>query len=426
LIKAWKEQGKRWIIECGVPSLDGKEPLTAEQACTYWTQNAGFQDPLLDGVIADEFLGNRPGMKYPEWTQAVRRIHADPQWRSKFFYPYCTAIYGDKVSRAFLETVIGAGYPFAWEQYFQEPPTESAARQQLAGKFATEMQRWRNALPGCEKSMVLCLGYMSMPATETLNINPQVDYKVWMDLQFQHLATDPAFGGLYGLMEYTSGYADEETVRWAARLYRHYGLEGRTNLLAGQYGFKYQLDHIQNPDFDQGLAGWAVEPAETGSVTTRTLKGFGWLQGRYPRTPLGDTFLCTKRSAAKPNRLAQPVKGLRPGRLYSLKLVTADYQEIQQGKSAPQKHAVSVQIAGAEALPQKSFQQPMANNYAHSLGPFSDQNKAWLNYHFLVFRAKGPTAKLTICDWASPTQPGAPPGQELMYNFLELQPYLAD
>jgi len=425
LIKAWKEQGKRWLIECGVPSLEGKEPLTAEQAYDYWTQNAGFQDPLPDGVIADEFLPNHPGMKYPEWTEAVRRIHAAPQWRSKFFYAYCTAIYGDKESRAFLETVIGAGYRFAWEQYFPEPPTESQARQYLAGRLA-EMPRWRNALPGCEKNMVLCLGYMSMPATETLNINPQVDYKVWMDLQFQHLATDPASAGLYGLMEFTSGHADDETVRWAAKLYRHYGLEGKTNLLSSQYGFKYALDHIQNSDFDQGLSGWVVEAADTNSVAAKTMKGFGWLEGRYPRTPMGDTFLWTKRSGAKPNRVAQPVQHLRPGQLYSLKMVTADYQELQQGKSASQKHAVSMHVIGAEALAQRSFQQVVANNWAHNLGPFNNQNKAWLNYHYQVFRAKGPTAELAISDWASPTQPGGPPGQELMFNFLELQPYFAD
>src|SRR5438552_2997985 len=129
-------------------------------------------------------------------------------------------------------------------------------------------------------------------------------------------------------MEYTSGYADEETVRWAARLYRHYGLEGKTNLLSDELGFAYRLDHIQNPDFADGLKGWSVQAAEPGSVDTKHLTGFGWLEGRYPRTQLGDTFLWTKRSAARPNRVTQEIKHLRPGKLYSLKLVSADYQEL--------------------------------------------------------------------------------------------------
>lgn len=422
-VQQWKERGKRWIVECGVPALDGKQPLTADEAFTYWTQNPGLQSPHLDGVVADEFLGNRAGMKYPEWTEAVRRIRSDEKFRGRFFYPYCTAIYKNAVSAEFLRVVMDSGYPFAWEVYLQEQPDMDRARRHLESKLATEMRRWREALPGCEQHMIVCLGYMSLPTTETLNINPQVDYKVWMDLQFQHLATQPEFHGLYGLMEYTSGYADDETVRWAARLYRHYGIEGKTNLLSDELGFRYRLDHLENADFADGTTGWRVDAAEIGSVATNSFRGFGWLEGRYPRTSLGDTFLWTKRSAARPNRITQQIKNLRRGKLYSLKLVTADYQELVQGKSAEQKHAVSIQLGGARIVVEKSFQQPMANNYAHTLGAFKDQNKFWMNDHFVVFRAKGRSAKLTISDWASAMSPGGPEGQELIYNFVEVQPY---
>jgi len=423
LVRQWKQQGKRWLVECGVPGLDGRTPLTAEQAYAYWTGNAGFADPLLDGVVADEFLGNRPGMKYPEWTEAVRRLRAAPAWRGKFFYPYCTAIYRDPVSAEFLRVVLAAGYPFAWEVYLQEPPDEAAARRQLETKLAAEMERWRATLPQCERQMVLCLGYMSLPATETLNINPQVDYKVWMDLQFHHVATHPAFAGLYGLMEYTCGYADEETVRWAARLYRHYGIEGQTAPLSPALGFTYRLDHLENPDFAAGTRGWAVQAAEPDSVAARTHPGYGWLQGRYPRTPLGDTFLWMRRSARQPNRVSQPIRRLQPGRLYSLKLVTADYQELQRGNSVPQRHAVSLTLEGVTPIPEKSFQHTQASNYAHTLGAFTDRNPLWMNYHFRLFRAQGRTAKLILSDWASPDSPGGPAGQELMCNFLEVQPY---
>jgi len=422
-VQRWKQQGKRWIVECGVPALDGKQPLTADEAFTYWARNPGFQSPNCDGVVADEFLGNRRGMKYPEWTEAVRRIHADEKFRHRFFYPYCAAIYRDPVSAEFLRVVMASGYPFAWEVYLQEQPDAERARGHLQSKLAAEMRRWHEALPGCERHMIVCLGYMSLPTTESLNVNPHVDYKVWMDLQFQHLATAPEFRGLYGLMEYTSGYADDETVRWASRLYRHYGIEGKTNLLSDELGFRHRLDHLQNADFANGTEGWRVDAAEAGSVATNGLWGFGWLEGRYPRTKLGDTFLWTKRSALCPNRVTQEIRNLRPGRLYSLKLVTADYQELTQGKSVEQKHAVSIQLGGAKILAEKSFQQPMANNYAHTLGAFKDQNKFWMNDHFLVFRAKGRSAKLTISDWASGMSPGGPEGQELIYNFMEVQPY---
>jgi hypothetical protein len=425
-VKSWKQQGKRWIVECAVPGLDGKQPLTADEAYAYWTQNVGFTDGLLDGVIADEFLGNRKGMKYPEWTEAVRRIRAAETFRGKLFYPYCTAIYRDAVSAEFLRTVMRSGYPFAWEVYLPEPPDEAAAQRNLETKLAGEMRRWRAALTNCEQHMVMCFGYMSLPTTETLNLNPEVDFKVWMDMQFQHLATEPAFEGLYGLMEYTCGYADEETVRWAARLYRHYGIEGNTAALSQVLGFKYRLDHIENPDFSDGTEGWTVEPAEQGKVEEKSLRGYSWLQGRYPRTPVGNTFLWTQRSARKPNLVSQAIKHLQPGKLYSLKMVTADYQELQRGKSVEQQHAVSIALDGVTLLPGKSFQHPIASNYAHQLGAFNEQNPAWMNYHFRVFRAIGQTAKLAISDWAGPEAPGGPTGQELMFNFIEVQPYFEE
>ena len=64
-----------------------------------------------------------------------------------------------------------------------------------------------------------------------------------------------------------------------------------------------------------------------------------------------------------------------------------------------------------------------------------------------IFRTTSDTATLTVSDWVSsdraywpaewglqvnteewkqPGQPGGPIGQELMFNFLELQPYLED
>jgi hypothetical protein len=49
-----------------------------------------------------------------------------------------------------------------------------------------------------------------------------------------------------------------------------------------------------------------------------------------------------------------------------------------------------------------------------------------MNYHFWVFRAKDRTAKLTISDWADERETGGPIGQELMVNFVEVQPYLED
>jgi hypothetical protein len=424
--EAWKRQGKRWLVECAVPGLDGAATVSADQAYHFWAHNPGMAEPLLDGVIADEFADRKLGAKYTAWGEAVRKIRATERFQAKQFYPYCTSLYGDPLSEEFVRTVIQAGYRFAWEKYFPEPPTESQAQQVLETKLTAEMQSWQEALPGCAGNLVLCFGYMSIPITETLNLNPEVDYKVWMDMQFHEAATDPAFEGLYGLMEYTSGYADEETVRWAAKLYRHYGIDGATELLSRKYGYQYHPDLLKNPDFADGTDFWTVEPAESGSAEARVMKGLGWLEGRYPRTSMGDTFLWTRRSEHKPNTFSQLIRNLRPGQLYSLKMITADFQELSCGQSAQQKHAVSITLDSVQPVEEKSFQHPVANNYAHELGAFTGPNKAWMNYHYQVFRAKARTAKLAISDWTSSIKPGGPAGQQLMFNFIEVQPYLAE
>ena len=40
-----------------------------------------------------------------------------------------------------------------------------------------------------------------------------------------------------------------------------------------------------------------------------------------------------------------------------------------------------------------------------------------------LFRATSDSAHLSISDWSTPQQPGGPAGQELMINFIEVEPY---
>ena len=46
-----------------------------------------------------------------------------------------------------------------------------------------------------------------------------------------------------------------------------------------------------------------------------------------------------------------------------------------------------------------------------------------ITYYWKVFKASATTAKLTVSDWQSEQEPGAPFGQEQTFNFLEIQPY---
>ena len=153
------------------------------------------------------------------------------------------------------------------------------------------------------------------------------------------------------------------------------------------------------------------------------VEGRYWQRGAEPDTPSGNGYLWTKRQATRPNKVTQEVKNLVPGRLYTAQMITADYQDIRNGRSAEKRHAVSLNIEGARSVPALSYRSiPVKSSFSHRQLPFPN-GPAWFNHHRLAFRATQPTAKLTISDWSSDQVPGGPEGQELMFNYIQLEPY---
>jgi hypothetical protein len=159
-------------------------------------------------------------------------------------------------------------------------------------------------------------------------------------------------------------------------------------------------------------------------MEVRHYDGYGLLQSRWG-TGMGDDFLWTRRSADRPNTFSQALRELEPGRLYSLKMITSDYQDLLAGESNRRRHAVSVRLDGVDLLsgPRDSFQYPFPHGYGKR-DKFDAQHQYWLNYHWRVFRARGTTATLAVSDWENPKEPGGTAGRELMFNFIEVQPYL--
>ena len=440
-IKEWTDAGRSWIsIVNAARGVKAEDKDAVEKAASIWSGAAGFQHPLMDGVIVDEFTGDEHPI-YAVYHKALEKLYSNPKFKGRGFSPYT---YGEGFSYAenpkkFVRVCLREGGYICREWYLTEQPTAAAARHLIRGRMTGSMKAWEKGLPGSTNRMVIVLGYMSQP-TESLNIDPSVDFKVYMDMQIRTLATHPAFFGLGGIQEYHSSYCDEENVRWAGRLYRHYAIEGNTERPTSD---PYELSHIRNPDFAQGTEGWTIRPAKPGSIEVRKHKGYGWLQGRYPRTSIGDTFLCMKRNAKRPNVFSRQVENLKPRRLYSMKMITGDYQDLVKEVSKKKTHAVSIKLDNVEILPgpKKSFQFIFPNCYAHKLGKFDASHNYWMNYHWRVFRAKGTRATLTVTDWkndpstgaprrrsgqAGQAEPGGPIGQELMFSFVEIQPYLAE
>jgi hypothetical protein len=129
------------------------------------------------------------------------------------------------------------------------------------------------------------------------------------------------------------------------------------------------------------------------------------------------------RSGKAPNALTQELRGLEPGRLYSVKVITADYADLKGGTSRKEQQVLSVGVQGADVQP-GAFSYPFPS--ARGPHPFTRKNPFWMTYHWLRFRAQGPNAELVIGDWAKPDEPGAPIGQQTMVSFVEVQPVLEE
>ena len=153
-------------------------------------------------------------------------------------------------------------------------------------------------------------------------------------------------------------------------------------MLSGQYGFKYVLDHIRNGDFDRGTAGWTLFSAAVDSMALRSMPDSGsMMHGAWPSAPgEGNDFIWMKQVVQKPNVLSQTIDDPEPGRLYSVKVITADYGVFSAGKSFEEVHAVSIPIDDTDIILEVSFSyvKDMAGR-AHP--PFEPQAVPWINFH---------------------------------------------
>ena len=420
-ITEWTNSGRKWIGYYGLPHHDD---LTGPKAYDYWTSHVGFHDPRLSGLIADEFSG-RQNQWYPAWIEGMKLLGDSKERSNRAFYGYCggPAMHTRPQAREMVRTIFENDFYMAYERYHQEEPTLNEMNALMDRLLGSQMVKWRATFPGCEKKMVMVLGLFAQGMG--LNVRPDVDFKVLMDLQMQYLATHPAFKDMFGVHWWVADYADDELIKWLGALYRHYGIEGNTDLLSDRYGYVYELKHIQNPDFFDGFAGWRVMPATINSMETGYTEWYARTQGRYwhraefPDEPAGNTYMVMKRDSVKSNQAMQLIRNLKPGALYSAKMIAADYDDITKGISQEKQLHVDMAVSGAETIADKSFHTTYS---CQGWEPFNNK-PAWFNFHRVVFRAESESAWLVIADQPKSTVPTADDANAVMVNFIEVQPY---
>jgi hypothetical protein len=411
----WVAQGKLWIANIQAPGLIDKEEWTPEKMLEVWRHPRDWDLAKIGGIQSDEYY---PGVRnIKETALSVARLAEDPAFAGKLWIPFVVNMYGAQVADLFMKITLGADWPFSIEVYQGEAPTEQANREGIASRFGAVANGWEQAYPGCLRRAIFTPMYAYLPYC-TANCYPQADFRAHLDMQMQCLATDAAYFGLWAVQPYRSNYVDEEILNCMGRMLRHYCIEGKTDRMLAD---PYELRHVADPDFVDGLKHWQAAPAEEGGITAGEFKGYGILQGRYPGGSFGDTFAVLKRSGKGPNVLSQQMQGLKAGRLYSVKVYTGDYGDLKAGQSRKDQQALSLTVEGAQVQP-GAFSCPFRS--ARGPQPFTREKPFWMTYHWLQFRAQGETARLAMSDWAKPDAPGGPVGQETTVSFVEVQPVL--
>jgi hypothetical protein len=415
---AWRRQGKKII------SNISKSWESAEALAKTWGDI--IRHPLIDGTTIDEFHGGESG-SYDAWIEAVRRIRADETFSKKMLYPYCGHLYGGDRSAAFGREIVKSDYRLMWERYISESPTRVSARRIIPASYGERLKLWEKAIPGVTSKMLMGPNLFTA-ASESTDAESGVNYFVFMDMIFHHLANDSNCWNLAGILPWGAPYADEEIFRWMGKLNRHYCIEGKTEMLTAggdpAYRMDYELDHIDNGSFTDGLDGWTVLPGDKGTIDARTRLGLDHLMRHRLSAVQKDSFCWMKRDAYAPNRIVQKIRNLELGRLYSLRFYTRDFKDPQ----TRQELCIGAKVTPSEMISDKCFVQVHKSN---------NPKLGWLNFHRLVFRATASTARLEISDWIlEPGRPffsggeeghvylGAPEGQETMITFVQIQPYL--
>jgi hypothetical protein len=419
-------RGMRWLESASVPGIyrgrfDEGGFVSPEELAAKLAAQPGFRDANHDGTSLDEFLTSycSPAL-FADYARAFDKLYQTvPAEKSLYAWVSCGPPPARIYFSDFFASLFRHGGQCMFEAYGETRPTEAEAAAYLDDFFVGTLKAYKRCLPDAQRHMIYGIGIHANMLDITQFAHPQVDPKYFLDMQLNLIANHPEFQGLYGLCTYTSGHADEETVRWMGQLLRHYALEGRRDMLSAEYGLRYLPGHLANGDFDQGTEGWTCAAAEQGSLYAGYHKGYGKLQKRWTLggqlLGAGDHFLVMKHSEKGPNRISHPVKNLLPGKLYALQFVVADLANLPVAKTPTVQYPLRALLDDVQVVPDSSY-------------VYLDKRRVacGANLQTIVFRANSSSSTLTLSDWASDRDAGGPAGQELIVNFVRLKPYLPD
>jgi len=405
-----KARGLKWLANFNVAPVDNPTNVQARME-----KHAGMTKPQYDGFTSDELFFGRATID--NYTKALWALK-NPENRLVYTWivgkPGISSMHTDFMS-ACLNASKGRGR-LLFEAYCHPQADEKAAAAYLDNMIGETMRRFNAFLPGAAAGTGIIFGNFNQIPIISLEHDPAVDFKYFLDMQVNLIANSPDFKDLATTGYWGTYYGDEELARWSFKLMRHYAVEGSREMLSSRYGFTYNPGLLMNGDFADGMKGWTLSPAAEGSLRAETLAGYGKnSQGRWGGGSAGDTVCVLTRQPAATNRISQTAQGLKVGKAYCLQFVTADRKDVIGKTHNPRRYGIDVELEGVERVAEKSFvhiDRRKGGRYEHN------DNVAKINLNRIVFRAASPTQVFAFSDAA------AKPGEELLLNFVQLKPYL--
>lgn len=405
-----KARGLKWLANFNVDPVDDPDSLRERME-----RHPGMTQPQYDGLTSDELFFDRATIA--NYTAALWQLR-NPQDRLVYTWivgqPSRPSLHTDFLS-ACLNVSRSRGR-LLFEAYCHPQADEASAADYLDDKIGETMRRFNAYLPHAAAGTGIIFGNFNQIPIISLEHNPAVDFKYFLDMQVNLIANSPDFADLATTGYWGTYYGDEELARWSFLLMRHYAVEGRRDMLSARYGFQYNPGLLANGDFADGLQGWDVAPAVADAIRPATIDGYGQhSQGRWGAGRAGDTVCVLTRQAERPNRLCQTASGLKVGQAYCLQFVTADLQDVTDQRYNPRRYGIDAELDGAEILADRSF---VHIDRRQTHGSHDAGRVGKINLQRLVFRARAATQTITFHDER------ARPGEALLLNFVQLKPYL--
>ena len=351
----------------------------------------------------------------PKWifADAMRLLQdadsAPCVWSSGTHFPY-TALDAEYYS-ACLNAAHGRGrFFFEIYPYFVTKDLQDAEKY-MAGILDETGARAQRLVPDGLNSSYFVMGMYSGIGKFCYDKSCDADSKWYYGRYVEKIATEPRFDGLCGFGIYSYCNAEEEDVRWACALVRHYLMEGGTGSLAARHGFALDPGTVRNGNFAKGLEEWTVE----GDVRADKVPGYAAaVQRRRGASGDADKVAVFRRTAGGRSRLRQTMDGLEPGRVYALRYAVSPMKEIVKGAKAGEvrRYGLTAAVEGAEDV---TAQMPVARYGG------AERNVPKLNARTVVFKALGRSA---VLDFA--LDEGGDAEEELVLSAVRVRPYFID